>query len=44
MAYERPSVEDLGTLRDLTELTLKDFTGADGVVLQPSGVPLGPVS
>jgi hypothetical protein len=41
--YERPQVEELGSLKDLTLTTFKDFTGSDGFQLV-QGAPLGPVS
>jgi hypothetical protein len=41
--YERPQVEELGSLKDLTLTTFKDFTGSDGFTLV-SGQELGPVS
>jgi hypothetical protein len=31
--YERPQVEELGSLEDLTLTTFKDFTGSDGFEL-----------
>ena len=41
--YERPQVEELGSLKDLTLTTFKDFTGSDGFSLV-TGAELGPVS
>jgi hypothetical protein len=47
MSYQRPQVDDFGSVQDLTAVIFKDFTGADGVVLQPApgvNIPLGNVS
>jgi hypothetical protein len=41
--YERPTVEELGSLKDLTLTTFKDFTGSDGFSIV-NGADLGPVS
>ncbi|CCG01339.1 hypothetical protein [Blastococcus saxobsidens] len=45
--YTPPTIAEIGSLHELT-LQAKDFTGVDGIVLQPDpnapGVPLGPVS
>jgi hypothetical protein len=40
--YEAPEISEIGTLHELT-LTVKDFTGVDGTILQPN-TPLGDVS
>ena len=41
--YESPKVEVVGSLKDLTLTTFKDFTGSDGFELI-TGQELGPVS
>lgn len=38
--YEAPAMAEIGTLHELTLLN-KDFTGIDGIVLQPGNIPLG---
>jgi hypothetical protein len=41
--YEKPHIEVVGSIRDLTLTTFKDFTGDDGFqIIQ--GPVLGPVS
>ena len=41
--YEPPKIEELGSLKDLTLTTYKDFSGSDGFALVPNQ-ELGPVS
>lgn len=42
-AYDAPQLVELGSLHEHT-LTLKDFTGDDGIILVPPGITLGDVS